>query len=70
MSNGSKILPNGHKIYQHFPFQGPPKFTRFGIFLYEKNIWQPWLWLTVYAFFAAWSERHTNILGENATNIL
>jgi hypothetical protein len=19
---------NGHKIYQHFPFQGPPKFTQ------------------------------------------
>jgi hypothetical protein len=19
--------PNGHKIYQHFPFQGPPKST-------------------------------------------
>jgi hypothetical protein len=24
-------LPNGHKIYQHFPFQGPPKFTQSGI---------------------------------------
>jgi hypothetical protein len=19
-------IPNGHKIHQHFPFQGPPKF--------------------------------------------
>jgi hypothetical protein len=26
------IIPNGHKIYPHFPFQGPPKYTRTGIF--------------------------------------
>jgi hypothetical protein len=25
-------IPNGHKIYQHFPFQGPSKFTQIGIF--------------------------------------
>jgi hypothetical protein len=25
-------IPNGRKIYQHFPFQGPPKFTQFEIF--------------------------------------
>jgi hypothetical protein len=25
-------IPNGHKIYQHLPFQDPPKFTQFGIF--------------------------------------
>jgi hypothetical protein len=24
-------IPNGHKIYEHFPFQGPPKFTQIGI---------------------------------------
>jgi hypothetical protein len=27
-------IPNGHKIYQHFPFQRPPKYTQnwnFGI---------------------------------------
>jgi hypothetical protein len=24
-------IPNGHKIYQHFPFQGPPKFTQIRI---------------------------------------
>jgi hypothetical protein len=25
-------IPNGHKIYQYFPFQGPPKYTQGGIF--------------------------------------
>jgi hypothetical protein len=25
-------IPNGHKIYQHFSIQGPPKFTQIGIF--------------------------------------
>jgi hypothetical protein len=25
-------IPNGHKIYQHFPFQGLPKFTQIFIF--------------------------------------
>jgi hypothetical protein len=24
-------IPNGHKTYQHFPFQGTPKFTKIGI---------------------------------------
>jgi hypothetical protein len=24
-------LPNGQKIYHHFPFQGPPKYTQIGI---------------------------------------
>jgi hypothetical protein len=24
-------IPNGHKIYQHFPIEGPPKFTQIGI---------------------------------------
>jgi hypothetical protein len=27
-----RILPNGHKIYQHVPLQDPPKFTQNGIF--------------------------------------
>jgi hypothetical protein len=33
------IIPDGHKlyqtavkVYQHFPFQGPPKYTQLGIF--------------------------------------
>jgi hypothetical protein len=30
-------IPNGHKIYQHFPFQGPPKFTQIGIFGFKTN---------------------------------
>jgi hypothetical protein len=30
-------IPNGHKIYQHFPFQGPPKFTQTGIFGLKIN---------------------------------
>jgi hypothetical protein len=25
-------IPNGHKIYQHFPFQDPPKITKIVIF--------------------------------------
>jgi hypothetical protein len=25
-------IPNGPKIYQHFPFQGTPKYTQIGIF--------------------------------------
>jgi hypothetical protein len=31
-----KIFPNGHKIYQHFPFKGPLKFTQFRIFFCLK----------------------------------
>jgi hypothetical protein len=30
-------IPNGHKIYQHFPFQGTPKFTQIGIFGLKTN---------------------------------
>jgi hypothetical protein len=26
--NGHKNTPNGHKIYQYLPFEGPPKFTQ------------------------------------------
>jgi hypothetical protein len=26
-----KYIPNGYIIHQHFPFQGPPKFTQVGI---------------------------------------
>jgi hypothetical protein len=29
--NGYYILINGHKIYQHFPFQGPQKSSQIGI---------------------------------------
>jgi hypothetical protein len=25
-----QTIPNGHKIYQHFPFKFPPKYDRFG----------------------------------------
>jgi hypothetical protein len=28
--------PNGHEINQHVPLQGPPKFTRIGIFWFEN----------------------------------
>jgi hypothetical protein len=31
-NNGRKIDQNGHKIDQHLPLQGPPKFTQFGTF--------------------------------------
>jgi hypothetical protein len=27
-----KNIPNGLKIYQDFPFRGPPKYTQIGIF--------------------------------------
>jgi hypothetical protein len=57
--NGRKIhIPNGHKIYQHFPTQGPPKFTLFEIFVLKKTIWQPCLsarvkmWLQEEFFFS------------------
>jgi hypothetical protein len=30
-------IPNGHKIYQHFLFQGRPKFTQIGIFGLKRN---------------------------------
>jgi hypothetical protein len=42
--NGRKMhqlainVPNGRKMYQSFPFQGPPKYTKIGIFV---TIWQP-----------------------------
>jgi hypothetical protein len=29
---GGNYVPNDHKIYQHFSFQGPPKCTQSGIF--------------------------------------
>jgi hypothetical protein len=47
-----KNIPNGHKIYKiiyictyiHFPFRGPPKYTKIGIFGLKLNhIWQPCL---------------------------
>jgi hypothetical protein len=25
-------MPNDHKIYRHYPFQGPPKIIQIGIF--------------------------------------
>jgi hypothetical protein len=34
-------IPNDHKIYQHFLFQGPPKFIQIGIFVWKQTIWQP-----------------------------
>jgi hypothetical protein len=30
-------IPNGHRIYQHFTFRGPPKFTQTGIFGLKRN---------------------------------
>jgi hypothetical protein len=32
-------IPNGRKIYQHFPIKGSPKFTQ--IFGLKVAIWQP-----------------------------
>jgi hypothetical protein len=31
------MIPNGRKIYQHFSFHGPPKYTRIGIFGLKIN---------------------------------
>jgi hypothetical protein len=31
------IIPNDRKVYQHLPFQGPPKFTQIGIFGLKIN---------------------------------
>jgi hypothetical protein len=28
--NDRKIIPNGHKIYQHFPFYGPKNVSELG----------------------------------------
>jgi hypothetical protein len=30
------IIPNGPKIYQHFIFQGPPKYSQIGFFWFEN----------------------------------
>jgi hypothetical protein len=30
-------IPNDHKLYQHFPFLGPPKFTQIGILGLKTN---------------------------------
>jgi hypothetical protein len=29
--------PNSRKIYQHFPYKGPPKYTQIGIFGTKTN---------------------------------
>jgi hypothetical protein len=35
--NCQSNIPNGHKIYQHFPIYGPPKFTQIVIFGFENK---------------------------------
>jgi hypothetical protein len=35
--SGRKIGLNGHKMYQRFPLQDPPKFTQIGIFGLKTN---------------------------------
>jgi hypothetical protein len=30
-------IPNGHKIYQHLPFRGTPKFTQIWDFWFENK---------------------------------
>jgi hypothetical protein len=34
------IIPNGDKLYQHFPFQGHPKYTQIGFWVRKYTIWQ------------------------------
>jgi hypothetical protein len=36
-SKHTKTGKNGHKIYQHFPFKGPPKFTQIWDFWFENK---------------------------------
>jgi hypothetical protein len=37
-------IPNDHKIYQHFPSWGPPKFyPKLGFLVWKQTIWQPWI---------------------------
>jgi hypothetical protein len=31
-------IPNGHKIYQHFLFQGPSNYPQFGIFWFDNKL--------------------------------
>jgi hypothetical protein len=37
-------IPNEQNVKQHYPFQGPSKYTRIGIFGLNRKepIWQPW----------------------------
>jgi hypothetical protein len=35
------IVPNDRKVEQHFPFQGPLKYIRIGVFGPKQSIWQP-----------------------------
>jgi hypothetical protein len=37
MSQLSVHISNDHKIYQHFPILGPPKFDKIGIFGLKRN---------------------------------
>jgi hypothetical protein len=32
----AEYTPNGHKLQQHFPFQGPPKFAQIVFYLFEN----------------------------------
>jgi hypothetical protein len=36
-TKSTQNVRNGHKIYQHFPIKGPPKFTPIGIFGLKIN---------------------------------
>jgi hypothetical protein len=40
---GRKIFQIFHKIYQHLPFQGPPKYIRIRILVQKYTIWHHWL---------------------------
>jgi hypothetical protein len=33
----SKAIPTGYKTYQHFPYQGHPKYAQIGIFGVKEN---------------------------------
>jgi hypothetical protein len=42
------VIPNGHEIYQHFPFQGPPKCTEIGIYGLKLNHLATLAWLSLF----------------------
>jgi hypothetical protein len=38
LSNGRKIIPKSHKIYQQFPLQGPSKYLFSNCYFWYANI--------------------------------
>jgi hypothetical protein len=43
-------IPNGYKIYQHFPIWGPIFYPNWDFWFENKHIWQTWLQLHVLVY--------------------